>query len=208
MRTQAFIIKKQHANEYDQHITCYTQELGKLTAVAKSASKSHSVQGMQLNLMNLVEFELVSGRGMPIITGAQTVRGHRNIKTDLASLGVGYFFLEAVSRIVFDYERDDGLWNFMADLFDELDRLPESETIMPLFRHKQKELLNVMGYLPALSAGQADGERGVPEPALAYMQTNSSLHSPADAIFEQIAQSRFASLKFIYGILSRDNVIS
>lgn len=193
MYTQAIIIKKQYANEYDQLITCYTQELGKLTAVAKSASKSHSVQGMQLNLMNLVEFELVSGRGMPIITGAQTIRGHRNIKTNLTSLGVGYFFLEAVSRIVFDYERDNRLWDFLTDLFDRLDETLEPETIVPLFRHKQKELLAVMGYDQSLdSSVNRAGKAG---------------HSPADAIFEQVAQSRFASLRFLYGILSESNMV-
>src|SRR3989344_6781387 len=61
MLTLAIIIKKQNTNEYDQLISCYTKELGKITAIAKSILKHSSVQAMHLDVLNLVEFDLVGG---------------------------------------------------------------------------------------------------------------------------------------------------
>ncbi|HYU64689.1 MAG TPA: DNA repair protein RecO [Candidatus Paceibacterota bacterium] len=190
MRTQAIIIKKQSTNEYDQFVTCYTQELGKLTAIAKSVLKPHSVQAMQLNLMNLVEFELVSGRGIPIITGTHTVRAHYVIKDNLSNLGIAYFFLEAIDRIIFDYERDDQLWNLLTELFTDLNMPLELGAIMPLLRRKQKELLTILGYAP--------------EASLTVNRFNG--HAQEDSVFEQLAQSHFASLSFLYRVLSSANL--
>ena len=62
MKTRAIVLKKQNTNEYDQLVTCYTEEFGKLTAIAKSVLKPSSIQAMHLDLFNLVDFELVSGR--------------------------------------------------------------------------------------------------------------------------------------------------
>ena len=57
MVTKAIIIKKQNTNEYDQWVTCYTEEFGKLKTVAKSILKPSSIQALHLDVFNLVEFE-------------------------------------------------------------------------------------------------------------------------------------------------------
>ena len=80
MRTKAIIIKKQMTKEYDQLITCYSQEWGKLTAIAKSSLKESSIQGMHLDVLNLVDFDLINGRATPIITGAQSENTFSHIR--------------------------------------------------------------------------------------------------------------------------------
>ncbi|MBX4211247.1 MAG: DNA repair protein RecO [Candidatus Yanofskybacteria bacterium] len=184
MQTEAFILKKQPHGEYDQLLTCYTQELGKITAVAKSSLKQNSIQGMHLDLFNHVEFDLVSGRGVPIITGAQVISGYSKLKDSLPSLSAGYFFLEVFDRIIFDYERDDQLWEFLGKLFGNLNG---QEIKLADFRQYQKALLQILGYAPAVLTSQ---------------EQNTRTHSVLDTAFEETAQARFSSLRLIYNVLN------
>jgi len=101
MITRAIILKKQNTNEYDQWVTCYTEDFGKLKTVAKSILKPSSIQSLHLDIFNLVEFELINGRGMPIVTGAQLVNSYMGIKKSLVKTAVAYFFAEAVDKMVF-----------------------------------------------------------------------------------------------------------
>ncbi len=149
MRTRAIILKKQNTGEYDQLVTCYTEEFGKLTAVAKSALKSTSIQAMHLDVFNLVDFELINGRATPIIAGAQAERTYTNLKTNLPALAGAYFFSEVFDRLVFDYQRDDEMWNFLTGLLDDLDS--GKQNFKELFKDKQASFISLLGYAPNMN---------------------------------------------------------
>src|SRR3989338_6746134 len=148
MRTRAIIIKKQNTNEYDQFVTCYTQEFGKLTAIAKSVLKPSSIQAMHLDTLNLVEFELINGKAMQIIAGAQSENSYRDTKSSIPSLAVAHFFSEVIDKMVTELEKDEKLWNFLANLFDDLNRFEPSLTFL---RQKQFTLLGLLGYSPEVA---------------------------------------------------------
>lgn len=146
MITKAIIIKKQNTNEYDQWVTCYTEEFGKLKTIAKSILKPSSVQAMHLDIFNLAEFELISGRGVPIITGAQLITSFRDIKSSIVKTAIAYFFAEAVDKMVFENDRDEELWSFLSSFLYELDK--DSGNPMKMLRQGQARLLGVLGYFP------------------------------------------------------------
>ncbi len=148
MRTKAIILKKQNTNEYDQLITCYTEEFGKVMGIAKSILKPSSIQSMHLDVFNLVEFEFVNGLAMPIITGAQAEETYTNLKNDLPSLAVAYFFTETIDRLAFDYQKDEELWSFLATLISDLNG--GGQDVKEFLRIKQIELLDILGYSPNL----------------------------------------------------------
>lgn len=148
MLTQAIIIKKQNTNEYDQLITCYTEELGKITAIAKSILKHSSVQAMHLDVLNLVEFDLISGRATPIITGAQCLNSYRQIKKSLSVLASAQFFMEVMDKIILDGEKDTKLWEFVIGILEKLDSNPVNP--LPILRNGQAELLKLLGYFPMI----------------------------------------------------------
>lgn len=161
MQTKAIIIKKQNTGEYDQWVTCYTEEFGKLKAVAKSILKPSSVQAFHLDIFNLVEFEPVIGRGMPIITGAQVINSFMGVKSSLAKTAVAYFFAEAIDKMIFENDKDDELWSFLLEFFDELENNANPRMIFEcheykkgnvnpllLLRRGQARLLDILGYFP------------------------------------------------------------
>jgi DNA repair protein RecO (recombination protein O) len=148
MRTKAIIIKKQATNEYDELITCYTQEFGKLSAVAKSILKGSSLQAMHLDALNLVDFELITGKSLPIIAAAQAENSFRNIKSSLPILSVAQFFAEVIDKMVFDLQKDESLWEFMIDVLEKLDTRVKPESALTFFRQQQFYMLGVLGYAP------------------------------------------------------------
>ena len=220
MRTRAIIIKKQPVKEHDKLISCYTEEFGKLTAMAKGSLKKESIQAMHVDLFNLVDFDLVSGRATPIIAGAQLENGHGFIKSNLNALAAAYFFLEAIDKIVFDNEKDPLLWRFIENVFRLLDKkVKEGENDFSEFIHeKQAELLKIMGYAPNLSEcclclsptsgnhraysqdlGGAlcsdcflSGQKGI------FIKMNDS--SVSEIIFQGIAEKKFDSLNLIKAV--------
>ncbi len=185
MRTKALIIKKQNTNEYDQFVTCYTQEFGKLTAIARSVVKHNSIQAMHLDVLNLVEFELINGKAMPIIAGAQAENCYRELKSSVPSLAVAHFFAEVIDKRVPEMEKDEQLWNFMTDLLDKLNRFEPGLTFL---RQKQFTLLGLLGYSPEVA-----------------VSTSFDLNRPGftmlDDAFEYNAGFRLKSLKFLHSVL-------
>lgn len=185
MRTQAIVIKKVKTGEYDQLITCYTREFGKLTAIAKSILKPTSTQAMQLDTLNVVDFDLINGRAVPIIATAQAEKVHPGIRSSLPLLALASFFMEVVDKIVYDHERDDELWVFLTGLLDDLEHQGHTTPLLSFFRTKQLELLDILGYAQPIATTTSTG----------------AFHSPLDALFEQTANTRFESLPFLYRIL-------
>lgn len=217
MRTRAIILKKQNTGEYDQLVTCYTEEFGKITAVAKSILKPSSIQAMHLDVFNLVDFELINGRAAPIITGAQAEQTHSNLKNNLASLATAYFFAETADRIFFEYQKDDKLWKFFTSLLEEL-----NDGHHRLLLAKQIEFLNILGYAPNTeecafcAVPMADNimayspeARGavcqscfMGDPRGIVVRNNDLLTRPIiGAIFESLTEKKLHSLNFLNSML-------
>lgn len=146
MRIRAIILKKQNTNEYDQLVTCYTEEFGKLMAAAKSVLKPGSIQAMHLDVFNLVDFELINGRGTPIITGAQAENTYSALKTKLSSLAAGYFFIEVIDKLFFEYQKDNEIWNFLLGLLEDLNK--SSPNFGEILKTKKRQLVSILGYAP------------------------------------------------------------
>jgi len=178
-------LKKQNTNEYDQFVTCYTQEFGKLTAIAKSILKYNSIQAMHLDVLNLVEFELINGKAMPIIAGAQSENSYRDLKSSIPSLAVAHFFSEVIDKMVPELEKDEQLWNFTTNLFDKLNRFEPSLTFL---RQKQFTLLGLLGYSPEVTISVS-------------FNLNRPGFTMLDDTFEYNAGFRLKSLNFLHSVL-------
>lgn len=144
MKIKAVVFKKVATHEHDQLVTCYTQELGKLTAIAKSILKKSSIQAMHLDLFNLVEFELMNGNGFPIITGAQVENTYLRLKTAVKNISAAFVIADYIDKVVFDYFKDDELWQLLLNILGDLDSdMANSEKIL---KDGQEKFLKILGY--------------------------------------------------------------
>jgi DNA repair protein RecO (recombination protein O) len=135
------------ANEYDQVVTVFSEDFGTMRCLARGVYRPTSVQSMHLELFNMVEFEVIQGRALPIISSAGLTRAHRQIRESLPKLAAVHFFTEVLDKIAFENEKDTGLWNFLDTMLAEFDSASEADTLQ-LFRKYQAEFLKVLGYAP------------------------------------------------------------
>lgn len=145
MKITAIVIKISPTNEYDQLITLYTHEQGKIQAVAKSSLKTTSRQALHLAEGNLIECEFVESRGLPIITGAQAIRTFPVIRQSLKKMAALYLFLEVVDKTIFEHEVDAKLWKFLSNLLTDLETVSEIDLTQWL-ENKKSDLLIILGY--------------------------------------------------------------
>ncbi len=147
MRTKAIVIRKMPVNEYDQIVTLYSEDFGTMRAMARGICRPTSVQSMHLELLNAVEFEVIHGKALPIISSAMMSRQHLGVKNSLCKLAAVQFFTEVLDKIAFENEKDVHLWEFLNMMLTDFDSAPEGE-LLPLFRKHQAGFLKVLGYAP------------------------------------------------------------
>jgi DNA repair protein RecO (recombination protein O) len=184
MLIEALVIKTSPTREHDKLVTLYSPELGKITAIAKSALKHGSVQALQLDAGNHIRCELVSGHGMPIITGAQAIRCFSGAKSSPVLWAAAQFFLQVVDVIVYDQQPDQELWTCLTDTLAEFDR--GEPAVLATMRRRQDELLGVLGY------GRAEGPDA---------DWSRSGRIEMDDAYERIAQRRLGTLDLFYDLV-------
>jgi DNA repair protein RecO (recombination protein O) len=179
MLIEAIVIKRVSLREHDQLVTLYSRELGKISAVAKSALKPHSVQALQLDAGNTIHCELVDGRGGPIITGAQAFRCLSSAKASVLRWAAAQFFLQVIDTVVYDHQQDQALFTCLTETLSALDTAPDDQ-VLSVYRRQQEEMLQVLGY-------------GRPS------------RTEIDNAYERIAQRRLPSLALVYELAGRRN---
>jgi len=159
MRTDAVVIAVHPLREHDAQILCYSRQSGRIVAIARGMRTPRSTQAMHLDQLNLVSFELVYGRGIPIITAAQTEQFWPATKRTPARFAAASFFCEVIRTMVMDQERDDRLWEFLTGTLGEFERTVLDD-ILTVFRRRQMELLDILGYAPQLASCALCGGSG------------------------------------------------
>ena len=147
MLYQGIVIKKVDNGEYNQLVTLYTKDFGKITVVAKSIKKPSSRQAAHLDVLNLVDFLLVFGKNYPIITSAQSVETFAGIKSSLSKSATALFVLETFNNLIYDHEKDLALCDFVLNFFDQLEgKVLNFSDVKDYLTGIQKELINLLGY--------------------------------------------------------------
>jgi DNA repair protein RecO (recombination protein O) len=146
-QTEAIIIKRIKLGEADRILTIYTQELGKLKAVAKGTRRPKSKLGGHVELLTHSRLMLARGRNLDIITQAQTIDNFLPIKDDLERISRGLYIAELVDSFTGEHIEDPQLFNL---LLETLKQLSQSADYEPILRYFELNLLDHLGYRPQL----------------------------------------------------------
>ena len=151
--TEAVVLRSLRFAEADRILHLYTEELGRVGAIAKGARKTRSRFGGRLEPLSHVELVLHPGRGeLATVTGATLVRSHAATREDGHRLAVGLIGAEAVLRIFPDQERNDRVFFAISRFLDTLDAAESAAgtrpDLDPLGLAFQLKLLWLSGYLP------------------------------------------------------------
>jgi DNA repair protein RecO (recombination protein O) len=155
-KTEAIVLRSMRFSEADRILHLYTEQRGRIGAIAKGIRKTKSRFGARLEPLSHVELLLHEGSGeLQTITGVELLRSHRASREDAYRLNVGLIGAEAMLRLFGEPEANDRAFGALARFLDLLDEAPSAATrpaVDPLALSFQLKLLWLAGYLPHLTS--------------------------------------------------------
>jgi DNA repair protein RecO (recombination protein O) len=159
VRTRAVLLNSAALRESDLLAVFYTLKLGKVRALVKGAKRSRKrFLGIMLHL-NELEIELAPLRGREIefrLENADLVRSRLSLALNLEKLACAFALAELVEKASPEMESDPELFRLLNDGIDAVST-PKSHR--EAFCQFQLDILNRLGYLPALDRCAGCGGR-------------------------------------------------
>ncbi len=153
---QGIVLSRRDFREFDQIISVYTPEQGKIEMVARGVKKIQSKNSAGLEPGQLVEFGLAKGKEMSLLTSVTVEEDFTNIRLDYRRAFVASFLLDTVDRLVEKNSVDERIFLFLCTTLLELQATPDSfeffldRTILQFF--------SLLGYTPILGQCALGGE--------------------------------------------------
>ena len=158
-KTEAIVLRSIRYGEADRILHLYSQEYGRLGAIAKGVRRVKSRLGGRIEPFARVDLILRQGGGeLCTITGADTVHAHPALRERRASLERATQACDAVLRLLDSSEPNRPAYNLLAHELALLDASPEAAVRSQALAFRLKLLL-AAGFAPELAACASCGER-------------------------------------------------
>jgi DNA repair protein RecO (recombination protein O) len=162
-RTEAIILKRTDFGEADRLLTLYTPYLGKIRAIAKGVRKPTSRKSGHVELLTHSRLLVARGRGLDIVTQAETIHSFKPLREDLLRTTYGYYAVELLDRFVGEGVENRPLFDLLVAT---LSRLGETDDLDLTARFYELRLLAFVGYRPQLFTcvecrGKVEGEASI-----------------------------------------------
>lgn len=125
-RYTAIVLKKREVGETDRIYTFYTREAGKLSSLAKGVRKSEAKLASSLETGSKVEVMIVRTRGMGKIAGAVLEESFPHLRQNFEALRLGVEALAWFDRLVELEERDETLYQLLANYLQVAEKLVQT----------------------------------------------------------------------------------
>lgn len=160
-KTRGVILRAINIREADRILEIYTDELGKVRAVAKGVRKIQSRLAGHLEPFTYVDLMLAQGRGdLPTITGARALEHYQSIRKDLNRVAVASFLAELVSRLTPDNQASRRFPVLLRESFKMLDAGYDPVNVGSYYEWK---MLGAAGWEPQVKQCVACHERLYPQ---------------------------------------------
>lgn len=146
---QAIVLARQNFREFDQIISLYTRERGKVELLAKGVKKPVSKNSMHLEPFSHVLVESVPGRELTHLTTAQTIRLFAGIRRDAQKSIAARVATTWVSTVTQAEERDERLFRLLHSWLAFVDSAPYRHVFLDGFF---VGVLSCFGFAPSMEA--------------------------------------------------------
>jgi len=159
---EAIVLSRRDFKEYDQIISVYTKDQGKLEVLARGIKKITSKNTAQLEPFSVVDIFIAKGKELDILTTVQGIEYFPLIRKDFfKSMAAGYV-VSVVDGIVQIGEKDERLYILLLEWLNFVGRV---ENILPvLIDGFVVSLFDCFGFCPSLDncviCGEIDNLNG------------------------------------------------
>ena len=145
--TDAIVLSRFDLGEADRIMSILTPRLGRLRVVAKGIRKPSSRFASHVELFGLTRLTLEKGRDLDVVTAAELIDGHWNVRADLDALGAVSHCAELVEQSVGERESQPRLYH---SLRTALELLAHGANPSLIARWFELTVLTVLGFRPEL----------------------------------------------------------
>src|SRR5436189_617034 len=158
-KTEAVVLRSIRFGEADRVLHLYTEDRGRVGAVAKGVRRVKSRFGGRLEPLSRVKLVLHEGRGdLCTVTAADTVHAHATLRERRASIERATEACDAVLRLFDSAEPNRPAYNLLCHELALLDSDAALATSAQALAFRMKLLL-AAGFVPELAGCAACGER-------------------------------------------------
>jgi DNA repair protein RecO (recombination protein O) len=158
-KTEAVVLRSIRLGEADRVLHLYTEDRGRVGAVAKGVRRVKSRFGGRLEPLSRVKLILHEGRSdLCTVTAADTVHAHASLREGRASIERATEACEAVLRLFDSAEPNRPAYNLLCHELALLDADAGLATLAQGLTFRMKLLL-AAGFVPELAGCAACGER-------------------------------------------------
>src|SRR3989338_11540966 len=123
-KTEGIVLKRKDFGEADRILTVFTLHKGKLPVLAKGVRRITSRRAGNVELLNRVIIYLYQGKGMPILTEAESLETFSKIKEDLTLSIYAFHIIELVDKLTAENQDNRILYRYLVGVLRKLEKNP------------------------------------------------------------------------------------
>lgn len=155
--TEGIIVKRSNFGEADRILTIITPFKGKIKVVAKGVRRITSRRGGNVEMLNKVKIQIFHGKGMDLLTEAQSLETFPNIKSDLMISTYGSHIVELADRLLPEEQPNPQAYNLLATILTLLETNPRQLFI----RAFEVKILSILGFWSLDQLGEVGAVREI-----------------------------------------------
>jgi DNA repair protein RecO (recombination protein O) len=143
-KVEGFVLKKKTLLEKDLLVTLFTNEFGKVTAIAKGARSITSRRAAHLQTGNLITAQLTDFHDRMYVQSSDLLSGFMQLRTE-KKLNTLYLYLYIIDKLLPEKVEEHKLYNVTKRFFIALSK--DEETPSNILHTSLQQMLGHLGYL-------------------------------------------------------------
>ncbi len=143
--SEGFVLARRNFGEADRIIDIYSKDKGKISLIAKGIRRPKSRKRGHLEIFSKISFQAINGKGMGILTEAETIDNFSDIRKSIKKVSLAYYFMEVVGKITHESEENHELFNFLSIV---MEKLKVEKSLKKLKNDFVSETLKILGFWP------------------------------------------------------------
>lgn len=116
----AIVLARKNFREFDQMVSLFTREQGKVEVLAKGIKKIISKNSSNLEVLSLAEIEIAQGKEINYLTKVQSIKIFNGIFSDFEKLFLARYVAKLADENILTQEKDESVFNLLLSFLEFL----------------------------------------------------------------------------------------
>jgi len=142
---EGIVLARRSYSEADRIISIITKDHGRVVVLAKGVRRPTSRKRGHIEVFSQIKFQAAHGKGLDILTEAETIDNFGEVRRDLKRAALAYFFMEVIGRTTHEGEAHPELY---SHILENLRTLKSENKLRTLKNNFIVEALISLGFWP------------------------------------------------------------